>query len=100
MCPGILLRLLFNFLGIGRFKESRQLGAELWEMIKQLGIGEIVRSRNVRVPIDCGDPRLENLLAIGAYKVAETGDCSARRPPLTVTRDGCNPPDLISEVST
>lgn len=100
MRPGILLRLSLDLLGVGLFEESRQLPAELREMIKQLCIRKIVRSRNVRVLIDGGDPRLENLLTMGEYKVAKTGDCSDRRPPLTVTSDGRNPPNLISEVNT
>ena len=100
MRPGILPRLSLDFLGIGLFEESRQFRAELWEMIEQLRVGKIVRSGNVRVPIDCGDPGSENLLPIGEYKVAKTGDCSGRRPALTVTSDGRNPPNLISEVNT
>jgi hypothetical protein len=32
--PGILLRLLFDFLGVGLFEECCQLSAELREMIK------------------------------------------------------------------
>ena len=100
MRPGILPRLSLDFLGIGLFEERRQLRAELWEMIKQLRIGKIVRSSNVRVPVDCGDPGLENLLPVGEYKVAKTGDCSGRRPALTVTSDERNPPNLISEVDT
>ena len=100
MRPGILPRLSLDFLGIGLFEESCQLGAELWEMIKQLRIGKFVRSGNVRVPIDCGDPGLENLLPIGEYKVAKTGDCSDCRPALTVACDERNPPNLISEVNT
>ena len=50
--------------------------------------------------IDCSDPGLENLLPMGEYKVAKPGDCSDRRPPLTVTSDERNPPNLISEVNT
>jgi hypothetical protein len=42
MRPGILLRLSLDFLGVRLLEESSQLGAELWEMIKQLGIREIV----------------------------------------------------------
>jgi len=98
--PGILLRFSLDFLGIGLLEKGRQLGAELWEMIKQLRIGKIVRSRNVRVPIDCSDPGLENLFSIGEYEVAKTGDCSDRRPALTATSDERNPPNLISEANT
>jgi hypothetical protein len=98
--PGILPRLSLDLLGIGLFEESRQLGTELREVIKQLCIRKIVRSRNVRVLIDCTDPGLKNLLTVGEYKVAKTGDCSDRRPPLTVTSDERNPPNLISEVNT
>ena len=65
MRPGILLCLSLDFLGIGLLKESRQLSAELREMIKQLCIRKIVRSRNLRVLIDCGDPGLENLMPVG-----------------------------------
>ena len=96
----ILFRLSLDFLGTGLFKESRQLRAELREMIKQLRISKVVRSRNVRVLIDCRDPGLENLLPAGEYKVAKTGDCSNCRPFLTVTSDGRNPPNLISEVNS
>jgi hypothetical protein len=98
--PGILSRLLVNLLSIGVFEESRQFRAELGEMIKQLCISKVVRCRNVRVLIDRSDPGLENFLTLGEYKVAKTGDCSERRPPLTVTSDGRNPPNLISEANT
>jgi hypothetical protein len=47
------------------FEESCQLGAELGQMIKQLCVGKIVGTRNVRVLIDCSDPGLENLLPSG-----------------------------------
>ena len=100
MRPGILPRLSLDLLGIGLFEESRQLSAELREMIKQLCIRKIVRSRNVWVLIDCSDPGLENLLPMGEYKVAKIGDCSDLRPPLTVTTDERSPPNLISEVNT
>jgi hypothetical protein len=63
--PGILFRLSLDFRGIGVFEESRQLRAEFWEMIKQLRVRKIVRSRNIRVLIDCGDPGLENLMPVG-----------------------------------
>jgi hypothetical protein len=69
-------------------------------MIKQLRICQVVRSRNVRVLIDCSDPGLENLLPMGEYKVAKTRDCASRRLPLTRTSDERNPPDLISGVGT
>jgi hypothetical protein len=97
--PSILPRLSLDFFGIGLFEESRQLRAELWEMIKQLRIRKIVRSRNARVLIDYGDPGLQNLLPMGEYKVAKSGDCSGRRLPLTVTSDERNPPNLISEAN-
>jgi hypothetical protein len=97
---GILLRLSLDLLGIGLFEESCQLGAELRKMIKQLCIRKIVRRRNFRVLIDCSDPRLENLLPLGEYKVAKIDDCSDRRPPLIVTSDERNPPNPISEVNT
>ena len=100
MRPGILPRLSLDLLGIGLFEESRQLRAELREMIKQLCIRNIVRSRNVWMLINGSDPGLENLLTVGEYKVAKTGDCSDRRPPLTVTSDERSPPNLISEVNT
>jgi hypothetical protein len=100
MRPGILLRLSFDFPGVGLFKESRELRTQLREMIKKLCIGKIVRSRNVRVPIDCSDPGLENLVPVGENKVAETGDCSDRRLPLSVTGDERSPPNLISELNT
>ena len=87
MRSGILPRLLLDVLGMGLFEESGELGAELREMIKQLCVGKIVRTGNVRVLIDCSDPRLENLLPMGKYKVAETGDCFDRRPLLNVTSD-------------
>jgi hypothetical protein len=97
---GILPRLSLDLLGIGLFEEGRKLRAQLREMIKQLCIRKIVRSRNVRVLIDCGDPGLENLLPVGEYKIAKPRDCSDRRPPLIVTNDGRNPPNLISEANT
>ena len=100
MRPGILLRLSLDLLGIRLFEESRQLRAQLREMIKQLCIRKIVRSRNVWVLIDCGNPGLENLLPVGEYKIAKPRDCSDRRPPLIVTSDERNPPNLISEVNT
>jgi len=98
--PGILLRLSLDLLGIRLFEESRQLRAQLREIIKQLCIRKIVRSRNVWVLIDCGNPGLENLLPVGEYKIAKPRDCSDRRPPLIVTSDERNPPNLISEVNT
>jgi len=97
---GILPRLSLDLLGIGLFEESCQLRAEFGQMIKQLCIRKIVRRRNVWVLIDGSDPGLENLLPVGEYKVANTGDCSDRRPPLTVTSDERSPPNLISEVNT
>ena len=69
-------------------------------MIKQLCIRKVVRSRNVRVLIDCSDPGLENLLSMGEHKVSKPSDCWDRGPCLTVTSDGRNPPNLISEVNT
>ena len=100
MRSGILPRLSLDLLGIGLFEEGRKLRAQLGEMIKQLCIRKIVRSRNVRVLIDCGDPGLENLLPVSEYKIAKPRDCSDRRPPLIVTSDERNPPNLISEVNT
>jgi hypothetical protein len=96
----ILPRLSLDLLGIGFFEESCQFGAKLGEMIKQLRIRKIVRSRNVWVPIDCSDPGLENLLTVGEHKVAKTGDCSDLKLPLTVPSDERDPPNLISEVNT
>ena len=87
MGPGILPRLSLDLVGIGLFEESCQLRAELREMIKQLCIRKIVRSRNVWVLIDSSDPGMENLVPVGEYKVAKTGDSSDRRPALTVTSD-------------
>ena len=100
MRPGILLRITFDLLGIGLLEQSRQLRAELWEMIKQLSVREIVRSRNPRVLVDCSDPGFENLLPVCEYEVTKPGDFCDRRPPLTVTSDERNPPNLISEVNT
>ena len=100
MRPGILPRLSLDLLGIRLFEESCQLRAELGQMIKQLCIRKIVRSRNVRVLIDCSDPGLGNLLSVGECKVDKTGDCSDRRLALTVTSDEPSPPNLISEVNT
>ena len=85
MRPGILFRLLFDFLGVGLFKQSRELRTQLREMIKKLCIGKIVRSRNVWVLIDCSNPGLENLVPVGENKVAKTSDCSDRRFALSVT---------------
>jgi hypothetical protein len=56
------------------FEERSQLRAELREMIKQLCIGKIIRTRNVRVLIDRSDPGMENLVPVGEYKVAKSGD--------------------------
>jgi len=88
---GILPGLSLDFLCIGVFEESRQLRAELWEMIKQLRIRKVIRSGNIRMSINCGNPRLENLLSTSEYKIAKIGDCFDRRPPLTVTSDERNP---------
>jgi hypothetical protein len=65
---GILPRLLLDIPGIGLFEERCQLRTELGEMIKQLCIRKIVRSRNAWMPIDCSDPGLENLLPMGEHK--------------------------------
>jgi hypothetical protein len=56
------------------FEERSQLRAELREMIKQLCIGKIVRTRNVWVLMDRSDPGMENLVPVGEYKVAKSGD--------------------------
>ena len=85
MRPGILFRLLFDFLGVWLFKQRRELRTQLREMIKKLCIGKIVRSRNVWVLIDCSNPGLENLVPVGENKVAKTSDCSDRRLALSVT---------------
>ena len=69
MRPGILPRLSLELLGIRLFKESRQLRAELGKMRRK-----IVGSRNVRVLIDCGDPRLEDLFPAGEHKISEPSD--------------------------
>jgi len=87
MRPGILLCFSFDFLGVGLFKQSRELRTQLREMIEKLCIGKIVRSRNVWVLIDCSNPGLENLVPVGENKVAKTGDCSDRRLALSVTSD-------------
>ena len=100
MRPGILPRLSLDILCIGLFEQSRELSAELREMIKQLCIGKIVRSRNVWVLIDCSYPGMENLVPMGEYKVAKSGDCSDRRPLVPVTSDERSPPSLVSEVNT
>jgi hypothetical protein len=100
VCPRIVPCFSLDFLGIGLFGESRQLRAELWKMIKQLRVRKIVRSGNIRVLIDCGNPRLKNLLPTSENKVAKSGDCSGRKLALTVSSDGRNPPSLISEVNT
>jgi hypothetical protein len=91
MRPGILLRLSFDLFSIGLIKESRELGAKLREMIEQLCVGKIVRSRNARMLLDRSDPGVENLVPVGEYKVTKIGDCSDRRPPLTVMSDECSP---------
>src|SRR5215475_6993690 len=88
MRPGILTRLSFDLLGIGVFEESPQFGAELGEMIEQLRICKILRSRNVWVLIDGSDPRLENLLSMREHKIGKTSDCWAREPFLIVASDG------------
>jgi len=87
MRPGILLRLSLDFLSIGLFEESRELGAELGEMIKQLCVGKIVRGRNARVLLDSSDPGVENLVPVCEYKSTKIGDCSDCRPPVSVTSD-------------
>ena len=94
MRPGILLRLSLDFLGVWLFEESRQLRTEFGEMVEQLRISKIVRSRNVRVPIDCGDPGLENLLAMSQHKIAEPSNYRDRKLCLTLTSDGRDPPNL------
>jgi hypothetical protein len=55
-----LPRLSLNILGIRPFEQSCKLGAELGEMIKQLCICKVVRSRNAWMLINGGDPGLEN----------------------------------------
>ena len=100
MRPGILPRLSLDLLGIRLFEESCELRAKLGEMIKQLCICKIVRSRNVRVLINCSDPGLENLVPVGERKITKPSDCWDRGPCLIVKSDGRNPPDLISEVNT
>jgi len=40
-------------------------------MIEQLRIRKIVRSGNVRVLIDCGDPRLQYALSVGEDKIGK-----------------------------
>ena len=87
MRPGILLRLSLDFLSIGLFEESRELGAELGEMIKQLCVGKIVRGRNARVLLDSSDPGVENLVPVGEYKSTKIGYCSDCRPLMSVTSD-------------
>jgi hypothetical protein len=72
--PGIVPRLSLDLLAIGLLEESCQLRAELGEMIKQLCIGKIVRTRNVRVLIHCSDPGVENLLPVREHKVAKPSD--------------------------
>ncbi len=94
MRPGILPRLSLDFLGVWLFEESRQLRTEFGEMVEQLRISKIVRSRNVRVPIDCGDPGLENLLAMSQHKIAEPSNYRDRKLCLTLTSDGRDPPNL------
>jgi hypothetical protein len=42
MRPGIVFRLLFDFLGVGLFKQSRELRTQLREMIKKLCVGKVV----------------------------------------------------------
>ena len=71
MRPGILPRLSLNILGIRLFQQSCQLRAELGEMIKQLCICKIVRSRDAWVLINSGDPGLEDLVPMGKDKVAK-----------------------------
>ena len=100
MRPGILPRLSLDLLGIGLFEESCQLRAELGQMIKQLCIRKIVRSRNVRVLIDCSDPGLEDLLPVGEHKISKPRNWWDRILALIVTSDEPSPPNLISEVNT
>ena len=71
MRPGILSRLSLDVLSIGLFEESCQLRAEFGQMIKQLRIGKIVRSRNAWVLIDGCNPALENLLPMREHKISE-----------------------------
>jgi hypothetical protein len=96
--PGILPRLSLDLLSIGVFEEGCKLRAELGQMIEQLCICKIVRSRNVWVLIDGSDPGLENLLPMREHKIAKPDDCWDRRRFLAVTSDERNPPNLISEV--
>ena len=87
MSPGVLPSLPLNFMGVGLFEQSCQLRADFGEMIEQLRICKIVRSRDVRVLIDCCRPGLENFLAPCEYKIAKFSDCRDRRPALTVRSD-------------
>src|SRR5262249_22723770 len=98
--PGILRRLPLDLLGVGLFEENRQFRAELGEMIEQLCIRKMIRRRNVRVLIDCGDPGLENLLPTSKHKISKPSDCWDRRLCLAVTSDERSPPNLISELNT
>jgi hypothetical protein len=85
--PGILPRLSLDLLGIRLFEESCELRAKLGEMIKQLCIRKVGRSRDVWVLVDCSDPSLENLLLMGEDKISKPSDCWDRGPCLTVTSD-------------
>ena len=67
----ITLRFRLDVLGIGSFEKSCQFGAQLRQMIKQLCIRQIVRSGNLRVPVNRGDPGTENFVPVVEYELAE-----------------------------
>ena len=92
--------LSLNLLSIGLFKQSCQLGAELRQMIKQLCIGQIVRSGDVRVPIDCSDPGVENLLPLSVHKISKPSNGWVLRLALAVTSYARIPPNLFSDANT
>ena len=60
----------------------------------------MIRTRNLRVLIDRGDPGLENLLPMGEYKISKPSHYCDRRLCLTVTSNERSPPNLISELNT
>src|SRR5262249_9219156 len=96
MCPGILPRLSLDSLGIRLFEERCQLGTELREMIEQLCVCKIVRRRNTRMLINCGDPGSENLIPVGGYILTTDSDRWESRFLLAETSDERIPPNLIS----
>jgi len=52
------------------------------------------------MPIDCGDPGVENLLLLSVHKISKPSDVWVLRPALVVMSYGRIPPNLFSDANT